>query len=358
MLKATGKLASFLTGRSASSRRPALGYACIRFLFAELLGSLALGFGGAAAALAQQQPVIRVNVDLVRIVATVRDAAGQLTGKLEKTDFEISDNGVPQEVAVFERQTEQPLSVALLVDCSGSTAKDLKYENDSATQFLRALFAEGNPQDAVSLYSFNWQVVRHNYFTRNLASFERSLKLFHGEAGTSLYDAIYLAAQDLEPREGRKVIVVVTDGGDTTSSTDLRHALDAAQLANAVIYPVVVMPIVNDAGRNIGGENALTYMAMGTGGRTFLPTLGPELDKAFGDIIEELRTEYLLGFYPQNVSPTKERFHRLEVRVRRPELRVSARNGYYGDAEGVSSTPGARVSVGTPGNSSPTTKKQ
>jgi Ca-activated chloride channel homolog len=350
------ELASFFSKRIAAY---AARFAYIRLLFAIAARCwLALFFGAGAGVLAQQQPVIRVNVDLVRIIATVRNASGELTGALQKSDFEVSDNGVPQEVAVFERQTEQPLSVALLVDCSGSTAKDLKYETDSASQFLRALFAEGNPQDAVSLYSFNWEVVRHNYFSRNVAAFERSLKLFHGEAGTSLYDAIYLAAQDLESRDGRKIIVIVTDGGDTTSSTDLRHALDAAQLADAVIYPVVVMPITSDAGRNIGGENALTYMARGTGGRTFLPTLGPELDKAFSDIIEELRTEYLLGFYPQNVPLTKERFHRLEVRVRRPELRVSARNGYYGDAEGVTNTPGARVTLGPPGKSSPATKKQ
>jgi Ca-activated chloride channel family protein len=96
---------------------------------------------------------------------------------------------------------------------------------------------------------------------------------------------------------------------------------------------VVVIPITNDAGRNIGGENALKFMADGTGGRTFLPSLGAELDRAFSEIIDELRTQYLLGFYPRNVPLTKDRFHKLEVRVKRPELRVSARNGYYGEAE-------------------------
>ena len=148
----------------------------------------------------------------------------------------------------------------------------------------------------------------------------------------------------MEDREGRKVIVVVTDGGDTTSSTSLQKALAAVQLADAVIYPIVVIPITNDAGRNIGGENALKFMADGTGGRTSLPTLGAELDRAFGDIIRELRTQYLLGFYPRNVPLTKNRFHQLEVRVTRPELRVSARKGYYGEAEGESGTD-PRISV-------------
>lgn len=294
---------------------------------------------------AQQQPVIRVNVNLVRIVATVKTQAGELVGALRKEDFQISDNGAPQEVAVFERQTDQPLSVALMVDTSGSTAKELKYEMDSASRFLKALLSEGNPGDTVALYSFNWEVVRNNYFTHNYASLTSSLKTLHGEAGTSLYDAIYLAAHDLEDREGRKVMIIVTDGGDTTSSKSLKQALEATQLADGVIYPVVVMPITNDAGRNIGGENALKFMADGTGGRTFLPSVGPELDRAFTDIIDELRTQYVLGFYPKNAPLTKERFHKLEVRVNRQDLRVSARNGYYGEAEGANGTPGARISV-------------
>jgi Ca-activated chloride channel homolog len=292
-----------------------------------------------------QQPVIRVDVNLVRVVATVKDQAGELVGALQKSDFQISDNGALQDIAVFERQTDRPLSVALLIDTSGSTAKELKYEADSAARFLHALLAEGNPEDAVALYSFNYDVTRNHNFTRNYTGLERELRLLHGEAGTALYDAIYLASEDLEAREGRKVLIVVTDGGDTTSSVDLKKALAQMQLADAVIYPVVVMPITNDAGRNIGGENALTFMAEGTGGRTFLPTLGAELDKAFSDIINELRTQYLLAFYPRNVPLSKDRFHKLSIRVKRPELQVSARNGYYGEAEGATGSPDAHISV-------------
>jgi Ca-activated chloride channel family protein len=128
-------------------------------------------------------------------------------------------------------------------------------------------------------------------------------------------------------------MIVVTDGGDTTSAKDFHAALEAAQMADAVIYPILVMPITNDAGRNIGGENALATMAAGTGGRVFAPSIGADLDAAFAEIIRELRTQYLLGFYPRDVPVTANRFHKLEVRVRRQGLRVSARNGYYGDAE-------------------------
>jgi Ca-activated chloride channel family protein len=122
-------------------------------------------------------------------------------------------------------------------------------------------------------------------------------------------------------------------------------------LADAVIYPVLVVPITNDAGRNTGGENALTTMSQWTGGRVFVPTLGAALDRAFTDIIKDLRTQYLLGFYPKDVPLTKERFHHLEVKVRRPDLQVSARNGYYGDSSG-SSGSGSRVLVTPQSNTS------
>jgi Ca-activated chloride channel homolog len=299
----------------------------------------------ALAALAQEQPVIRVDVNLVRALATVKNPTGQLVGSLEASDFEIYDNGHPQHIAVFERQTEQPLSVALMIDTSGSTAKELKYEVESVTRFLKALFGEGNRDDMVALYSFNWAVDRLNYFSRNLPMMEKSLHGLKGEAGTCLYDAVYLAAQDLERRDGRRVMVIVTDGGDTTSKVDYHKALRSAQLADAVIYPIVVMPITNDAGRNIGGENALTTMAEGTGGRTFLPNVGTQLDRAFADIIRDLRTQYVLGYYPKDVPLSKNPFHKLDIRVKRPELQVSARNGYYGEVEGAAGTPGARPSV-------------
>jgi len=288
---------------------------------------------------------IKVEVNLVRVLATVKNPAGQLVGALNKDDFEIQDNGATQQIAVFERQTDQPLSVALMVDASGSTAKDLKYETDSVVRFLHALFAEGNPKDTVALYSFNYEVTVHNFFTHNQTPLEHSLRNLTGEAGTSLYDAIYLASHDLEPRDGRKVMVIVTDGGDTTSRKDFHAALDAAQLANTAIYPVLVVPIANDAGRNLGGEHALITMALGTGGRVFEPTLGDAMDAAFTEIIKDLRTQYLLGYYPKNVPLTKNRFHRLTVRVHRPDLRVTARNGYYGEAESDRGTPGARVTV-------------
>lgn len=267
------------------------------------------------------------------MLVTVKDASAQLIGSLNRDDFTIYDNGVKQDIAVFERQTEQPLSVSVLVDTSASTGIDWPYEKESVSRFLKALLGEGNPLDTAALYTFNWQVSLQRSFTRNFAALDQRLKTLRSEGGTSLYDAIYFAARDLELREGRHVMVIVTDGGDTTSVYDFHRALESAQRADTLIYPVLVMPITNDAGRNIGGENALTTLAAGTGGRVFTPTLrGAELDLAFSTILRELRTQYLIGFYPHDVPPSKDRFHTLKVNVNGRNLRVSTRTGYYGDS--------------------------
>ncbi len=165
---------------------------------------------------------------------------------------------------------------------------------------------------------------------------DQMLKQLKSEGGTSLYDAIYLASQELEYRNGRHVMVVVTDGGDTTSSKNYHQALESAQRADTIMYPVLVVPITNDAGRNVGGENALTTLAAGTGGRVFTPSLGAQLDRAFDDILRELRTQYLIGYYPKDVPPSEDRFHALKVTVQSAQanrgLRVSTRSGYYGEA--------------------------
>jgi Ca-activated chloride channel homolog len=304
------------------------GSGMIRFL-ASLSATLA---ACALAASAQPVTVFRTKVELVRVLATVKTASGDLTSLPARTDFQVFDNEVPQEIAIFERSTEMPLSVALLVDVSASTNKELKYEAESGARFARALLKEGNEEDHLALYSFNDEVSELVRWSRSEASIERGLKTLHGTAGTALYDAILLASHQLEERDGRRVIIVVTDGGDTSSSTTLQKALRAAQSADAVLYAIVVLPITNDAGRNIGGENALTFLAESTGGRTFLPSVGAALDQAFTDIISELRTQYLIGYYPRGVPSVKGTFHRIRLQLSTPGLRVSARSGYYGEA--------------------------
>lgn len=284
----------------------------------------------AAPLLAQEKPpVFTSDVKLVRLLVTVKDFNGQLIGGLEKTDFALSDNGVRQEIAVFERYTEQPLSIAVLLDTSASIAKDLKIAIASLKRFLQAVIQDGNQMDEVALFTFNHEVSQHTGFTRRISQIENRVKPLKAEAGTSLYDAIYFAARSLESREGRHVLVIVTDGGDTTSGYSYHDALKAAHLADAPIYSLLLMPITNDAGRNIGGENALTTLGQSTGGRLFTPTVGAELDQALAEILRDLRTQYLIAYYPKNIPSSKEKFHSIRLDLTRQDLRAVTRSGYY-----------------------------
>jgi Ca-activated chloride channel family protein len=295
-----------------------------------LLAAIAIAIGFAIRVGKAQ--TIRVDVKLVRLLVSVKDAKGQLVGSLEKPDFSVFDSGVKQDIAVFEHHTEVPLSVSLLVDTSGSTASNLRYETTSIEKFLRALLREGNPADAAALYAFNDDVTRMNAFTRREQPLIDSLKLLKGKAGTSLYDAVHLASRDLIRREGRHVIVAVTDGGDTTSVKKYSDAFESAQNADAILYPILVIPITNDAGRNLGGERALETLASGTGGRVFQPMGAAELDAAFTQILRDLRTQYLVAYYPRNLPLDAPRFHLVRVELSRKDLRATTRTGYYGDA--------------------------
>ena len=148
-----------------------------------------------------QKSVFKVDVHLVRLIATVKDAHGELIGALSKEDFSVLDSGVHQEIVLFEHHTEQPLSIALLVDASGSVAIKTKQEVESVVRFLNKLFGEGNTGDAVSLYSFNQDVSLQCTFTRRMPRLEKELHSIKADAGTSLYDAIYFASQALEDRK-------------------------------------------------------------------------------------------------------------------------------------------------------------
>jgi Ca-activated chloride channel family protein len=268
-------------------------------------------------------------VNLVRLLVSVRDESGRLLTSLDKDDFRVSDSGQAQNIALFERNTSLPLSVGILVDTSGSTETNLHYEVNSIQHFIGTLLEAGNPQDAFELFSFNWRTNLEVDFSRNERKADRALHALRGEGGTSLYDALYLASDTLQSREGRHVMIVVTDGGDTTSYKQYKDALAAAQRADAVLYAIVVVPIASDAGRNTGGEHALATLAQSTGGRIFYPESADQLNTAFADILHELRTQYLIGFYPKGVPGNPHAFHTVNVQIPRPALRISARSGYY-----------------------------
>lgn len=306
----------------------------IRFAFQWWFPSLGTLMVGASLVLSgqgpePQTPRFSVNSNLVRLLVSVRDRqTGAIVTDLSKEDFKVRDDNVPQSIALFERNTSLPLSIAIMVDTSGSTRKDLSYETGSILKFLRAVKQAGNNEDAMAVYSFNWQVQMQVGYTRSEHRAEHAMRMLHGEGGTSLYDAVCLVSQDIGDREGRHVMVVVTDGGDTTSYKKFDDAVQAALASDVVLYPIVVVPIESDAGRNLGGEHALESMARMTGGGTFYPSGASQLDRAFSEILRALRTQYLIGYYP-NRSAGKNRYHGVAVATKNAKYTVTARSGYY-----------------------------
>lgn len=287
----------------------------------------------AASTLAAQEAgevVFSSDVSLVNVLVTVKDAAGVPIGGMSEDEFTILDNGEPREIRVFERRTDRPLSIVMLVDASLSTGIQLQYEKSSGKRFAENLFGEGShPDDRMAVMKFSEGVELLSDFTRSEKRIARGLDRLKAETGTSLYDGILLASEELENRSGRHVIILITDGGDTTSYSTYRQALEAAHAADAVIYALTVLPVKADAGRNVGGERTLELFARNTGGASFVEVGEEALNRAFDEILENLRTQYLLGYYPPEHTDPKTRFRSIEVRVDRKDTEVLARAGYY-----------------------------
>ncbi len=280
----------------------------------------------------QQEPessgTLRVNVKLVNVFTTVTDENGAPIGGLKKEDFTILENDEPQKIAIFDRQSGLPLSIVLQIDSSLSTRKDLPLELESARRFAHTIL---RPVDAMSIYRFSEIVDEVQGFTSDMRSIDRAIGRVRAGGATALYDSVYLGAQSLSKREGRKVMVIITDGGDTASHVDYSEALRAAQIAEAIVYPIIMVPIEASAGRDTGGEHALIQFSKDTGGKYYYASSLNQLDEAFRQISDELRTQYLLAYYPPKTSRTD--FRRITVRVKAPEtgeeLKARHRAGYY-----------------------------
>ena len=286
-----------------------------------------------AGSLAQERESVLFTADvrLVTLPATVKDTRGAPIGDLDRGDFVILEEGEPRDLAIFERSTNRPVSVALMLDASLSTAIELRYERQSASRFLAGLLGPASRSaDHAAVFSFSSEVDVLQTFTRNRGALDKALGRVRPQTGTSVYDAVLLASEQLALRKGRRVIVIITDGGDTTSHLRFADALRAAHDAEVAIYPLIVLPIQSDAGRNRGGEHALITLAENTGGESFVQYGASNLDEAFAEVLRNLRTQYMLGFYPQGATlDKKERFRKVVVRVKREGAVVQVRSGYF-----------------------------
>jgi len=287
--------------------------------------------GGPDSASSAQNPetTLKVDVKLVNVFVTVTDQHGAPVAGLKKEDFSLLEDGKPQNIAVFDKESAIPLSIVLDIDTSLSTRKDLPLELSSARRFARTIL---RPVDALALYGFSEIVSEVVPFTSDLKTIDRGVDHVRMGSATALFDALYLGAQALDTRKGRKVLVVITDGGDTVSRVDYKEAVRSAQEAEAIVYSIIDVPVEASAGRDTGGEHALIQISEDTGGKYFYATSVPQLDDAFRKISDELRTQYLLAYYPsQRLSNSS--FHRIEVKVGGasggPAFTVRHRTGYY-----------------------------
>jgi Ca-activated chloride channel family protein len=279
---------------------------------------------------------IRVQTRLVNVALNVVDAHGAPVGGFEKKDFQLLEDGKAQTIAVFEREATSPLSIVLAIDSSETVLTSDRLEKEAAKHFVRAIL---RPQDQIDLMDFADTVREIVPFTNEARRIEQGLNnLQHGDE-TALYNAIYLASDRLAttPQVGnrRRVLVVISDGGDSILGGEkFEQAVEEAQRADAIIYTIIIVPVYADAGRNTGGEHALIQMSEDTGGKFYYVVDPSDLEPAFQHISDDLRTQYVLGYYAPDDGDKA--FRRIKVTLTDPAKGVGDslryRTGYFPDS--------------------------
>jgi Ca-activated chloride channel homolog len=251
---------------------------------------------------AAQRGRIKVNVNLVNVLVSVLDEKNRPAPDLAREAFQLFEEGVEQKIDKFESETSQPLDLAIMIDSSLSAHKEISFEQEAAAHFIRQVL---RPGDRLSVFAFDENVTQLAAFSDNVAELQAAARKIPPGAGTSIYDAVLLGSRALARRgdDRRRVIILVTDAGETTSTYDFDAARKEAVRSNALLYTIVIRPVKNENGRNTAGEHALETMTDTTGGAMFYPDSPQELGAIFDRIDRELRTQYLLAYYPNPRGP-------------------------------------------------------
>ena len=273
-----------------------------------------------------QRGKIKVDVNLVNVLASVLDDHNRPAPDLPIDAFELYEEGVLQKIEIFETETQQPLDLALMIDASLSARKEITFEQEAASHFIRQVL---RPSDSLSVFYFDENVTQLAAFSDDVPVLQAAVRKIPEGAGTSIYDAILLGSRALERRgyDRRRVIILVTDGGETTSRSDFDTARKGAVRSGALLYTIVIRPVKNESGRNTAGEHALETITDTTGGAMFFPDTPQELDAIFDQINRELRTQYRLCYYPNPKGPANT-YRSIEVRVLRDGYKIRHRKSY------------------------------
>ena len=290
---------------------------------------------------------IRRDVNLVDVLFTVFNRQNKIVANLEQKDFRVTDDGAPQQILFFSRQTDLPLRVGLLLDTSNSIRSRLKFEQDAAIDFLYSVIRRDKDQAFLMTIEDDPQLVQP--VTADLNRIRDAILRQRAGGATALYDAIYKASEEMvklplptgSRLDLRRVLVVISDGDDTLSRRSRSEALDMAQRAGIVIYTISTSTewIVSDnnsraaqtANRKYmktGGDKVLELFANDSGGRAFFPYLLDDLAQSFAAIGDELRSQYSLAYVPAGRSPDG-KFHNIRIQAIPGGLQVRARRGYY-----------------------------
>jgi VWFA-related protein len=312
-----------------------------------LVSVLTSALAVSAILLAQDDTTLKVEVSLVNILFTVRDKKGGLIGNLNKDDFKVLEDGKEQEVKFFNRETDLPLTIGLLIDVSASQMNLIEIEKNAAYQFFGSVLRK---QDLAFLISFGEDSELLQDYTNSPKLLRAGLEGLHVSSGvggfgpgpvptisqprgTVLYDAVYVASADqLKGQVGRKVLVLITDGEDEGSKYKISQAIEAAQKADAIIYGFYYV----DRGFYMshgmifagGSDSALRQMSEDTGGHVFHVDRKTTLQQAFDELQDEMRSQYAIGYTPSN--PAKDgTFRKVEIKTTNKDWKVQARKGYY-----------------------------
>jgi len=286
-----------------------------------------------------QAPVIRTQVNLVNLFATVRDRNKRIVPDLKQQDFKIAEDGQDQQIAFFSKEVTLPITLALLLDTSGSEQFMLGAIQDMGGRFLDRVLRKG---DEALVMSFDTDVDLLSDLTDDRGQLDRAIRKTRINTpmsggmvnpgpvptshvtGTALYDAVYLACNEkLSTEAGRKAIVIVTDAQDEGSKVRLEEAIEAAQRTDTVIHILLV------ADPHFGGNSGVAHkITEETGGRMIVANSEKHLAEAFDQISEELRSQYTLGYYPTNTAHDG-KFRKIKIDMANHDLKVLARKGYY-----------------------------
>jgi VWFA-related protein len=296
----------------------------------------------------QSTETLKVNVDVVQLFFNVKDKKGGLIANLTKESFDIFEDGKPQTIKYFKAETDLPLTLAILIDASGSQRQVLDIEKEVGGSFLESTL---RPKDMASIFSFDVDVNLLQDFTGSVSRLKHALNDVKinsgtgacanlpglgggpipcpstGPRGTVLYDAVYLASHDAFSQEvGRKAMILLTDGEDQGSRLKIRDAIEAAHKADTICYVLLIA----DRGMAMGfGGGDMKKLTSETGGRVIeVGNKYEKLKQAFDQISQELRSQYNIGYTPTN-NKRDGSFRKIEIKTKQGEYKIQARSGYY-----------------------------